>query len=309
MRITHQDGRSVHFIQRGWYNSNSVLIVAPDGAAIVDTGHRGGANDLLALIQEEGIDPAGIGLIVNTHSHWDHHGGNRALQGVSGAAIAMSATTAEWLGRDERWLTWLDYFGEKANTTQADIIWQDGDEVELAGLRFQVIAAPGHAPDAIALYQPDGRFLISADALHENDCGVINVAVHGDSVLDEATATIERFRELDVEVVLPGHGRLIHDVPASLNAVAQRLSGFRADPSLLAWHLSRRVFMVHLMVRQPIERHDLIEAALQAPWIDDYAPRCGFHDPAAFASQLIDEFLQRGLVVQEDNQLVSRVAK
>ncbi|MCB8988565.1 MAG: MBL fold metallo-hydrolase [Ardenticatenaceae bacterium] len=309
MRITTLDGRSVHFIQRGWYNSNSVLITGPDGAAIVDTGHRGGANDLLALIQEEGVDPTSVRLIVNTHSHWDHHGGNRALQGVSGAPIAMSATTAAWLGSDERWLTWLDYFGEKANGTQADVVWQDGDEVDLVGLRFQVFAAPGHAPDAITLYQPDGRLLISADALHENDCGVINVAVHGDGALDAATATIERFRGLPVDVALPGHGRLIEDVPASLDAVAQRLAGFRADPSLLAWHLSRRVFMVYLMVRQPIERYDLIEAALQAPWVDDYAPRCGFHDPVAFADQLIDEFMQRGLVMEEDGRLISRIAK
>jgi len=309
MKITAINGRSVHFIQRGWYNSNSVLIVGPEGVVIVDTGHRGGASDLLALIQEENVDPASISLIVNTHSHWDHHGGNRALQGVSGAPIAMGAATAVWLGRNERWLTWLDYFGEDANATQADVRWQDGDEVDLAGLRFQVIAAPGHAPDGIALYQPDGRLLISADALHENDCGVINVAVHGAGALDEAIATVERFRGLDVALALPGHGRLIDDVPANLDNLAQRLASFQADPARLAWHLSRRVFMVYLMVRQPIERHALIEAALQAPWIEDYAPRCGFNNPVAFANQLIDDFMQRGLVVVEDGRLLSKVAK
>lgn len=309
MHITSANGRSIHFVQRGWYNSNSILVTGPGGVAIVDTGHREEANQLLALIQEEGIDPANICLIVNTHSHWDHHGGNRALQGVSGAPIAMSAVTADWLGRNERWLTWLDYFGEDANPTQADIRWADGDEVDLAGLRFQVIATPGHAPDAISLYQPDGRLLISADALHENDCGVINVAVHGDSALDEAMATIERFRRLDVDIVLPGHGRVIEDVPASLDAVANRLASFKSDPSLLAWHLARRVFMVHLMIGQPIERHELLETALQAPWIDDYAPRCGFRDAVAFADQLIDEFLQRGVAAEVDGLLVSRVAK
>jgi hypothetical protein len=49
--------------------------------------------------------------------------------------------------------------------------------------------------------------------------------------------------------------------------------------------------------------------AVQTPWMRDYAPRCGFHDPIALADRLIDEFLRRHLVVYQDDLLVNRVAK
>jgi glyoxylase-like metal-dependent hydrolase (beta-lactamase superfamily II) len=300
---------NIHFIQRGWFNSNHILIKGKDGAVLVDTGHGEDAAEMLRLIASAGVDPASIRLIVNTHCHWDHCGGNEAIRAVSGAEVAMSGKTADIFQRSVRRAMWLDYFGVELEMVTADTMWHDGDEVELAGLPFQVMAAPGHAPDAIALYQPTHRLLICADALLENgDCGILNTAVHGNHILDEAIATVEKFAQLEAAIALPGHGNLISDVPGNVERLRQRLAAFKAEPARLAWHLLRRVFMTYLMMVQPICRHELISQALETTWLHDYAPQCSMK-PRVLAQQIIDEFIERGLAREEKGMLVSLVTR
>jgi len=300
---------NIHFIQRGWYNSNHVLITGEEGDVLVDTGHPEDVAETLRLIAGAGVDPASIRLIVNTHCHWDHCGGNEAIQAVSGAEVMMSDKTAALFQQNDRQALWLDYFGVEMEMVTADHVCHDGDEIELAGLPFRVIAAPGHAPDAIALFQPAHRLLICADALLENgDCGILNTAVHGPHILDEAIATVEKFAQLDAAIALPGHGNLIGDVSGNIALLRRRLASFKAEPARMAWHLLRRVFMTYLMMVQPICRHELIACTLQTPWLPDYAPQCGV-DPEPLAQQVIDEFIQRGLAREEEGKLVSLVPR
>jgi glyoxylase-like metal-dependent hydrolase (beta-lactamase superfamily II) len=221
----------------------------------------------------------------------------------------MSEQTADLFQTNNRRAMWLDYFGAEMEMLTADHTLHDGDEIELAGLPFQVLAAPGHAPDAMALYQPQHRLLICADALLENgDCGILNTAVHGPHILDEAMATIEKFAQLDVAIALPGHGGLISDVPGNIVQLRQRLVAFQAEPARMAWHLVRRVFMTYLMMVQPIRCHDLIAHVRQTPWLQDYAPQCQLV-PELLAQQIIDEFIQRRLAREEEGILVSLVPR
>jgi glyoxylase-like metal-dependent hydrolase (beta-lactamase superfamily II) len=300
---------NLHFIQRGWFNSNHILITGEAGAVLVDTGHRQDVAETLRLIEGAGVDPASIRLIVNTHCHWDHCGGNEAIQAVSEAAVIMSEETAALFQTNDRRAMWLDYFGAEMVMITADFTLHDGDEIKLADLLFQVIAAPGHAPDAIALYQPQHRLLICADALLENgDCGILNTAVHGPQILDKAIATVEKFAQLEAAVALPGHGRMIIDVPGNIVQLRQRLAAFKAEPARMAWHLLRRVFMTYLMLVQPIWRHELIVQVVQTPWLQDYAPQCQLK-PELLAQQIIDEFIQRNLAREEEGMLVSLVPR
>ncbi|HUM69842.1 MAG TPA: MBL fold metallo-hydrolase, partial [Chloroflexota bacterium] len=185
--------------------------------------------------------------------------------------------------------------------------WQDGDVVELGAYTFEVIATPGHAPDSIALYQPETRLLISADALHEGDCGILNTAVHGDHILDEAINTVNKLLQYDIALALPGHGGVMTDPAASLNALARRLAEFKTYPEKMALHLCRRVTMTAVLLAQPIGRQQFIEEALARPWPHDYAPRANCPDPAQLLHSLLDDFIQRGLLREQDGRLVSTV--
>ncbi|HUM69843.1 MAG TPA: MBL fold metallo-hydrolase, partial [Chloroflexota bacterium] len=87
----------------------TVIITGGAGAVVVDTGHPSSAAETVWLIGQV-VDLAELRLIVNTHCHWDHIGGNGALRDVSGAQTATSAATARILKAHDRRLMWLDYF-------------------------------------------------------------------------------------------------------------------------------------------------------------------------------------------------------
>lgn len=300
---------SVRFLQRGWHNANHVLLLGGEGAVLVDTGGDEDGAVLMEMMRNEGVDAAALTLIVNTHAHWDHCGGNHMMKQISGASLAASTITAKWFARQERRLTWLDYFAVPFEFVPADIIWQDGDEVQLGEFTWQVIAIPGHAPDAIALYQPEHQLLISADALHLNDCGIINVVVHGWEALDAAATTIHRLQQLDIALALPGHGPLITDVPASLERVATMLAQFRADPEKLVRHLVRRVFIATLLACQPVSQSAFFEWMLALPWTSDYLPTSGYADAAAQLHDLMTTFIQQGVIAEEAGLLTCTVPK
>lgn len=294
-----------HFIQRGWLNSNSILLLGDGGPVIVDTGYITCVEETLALIRQAGVAPEALQLIVTTHGHCDHHGANAALKKVSHAPIAMSEATALLFARNDRRRLWLSYLGQEARLVTADLIYHDGDHITLAGMPFEVIATPGHAPDAISLYQPDTRVLICADALWENDCGILNMVVHGRAALETAVATVQRLMTYDVAVAIPGHGRLIADVTQNLEAVARRLARFRREPSQLAWHFVRRVTMFNVLRFQPLNRETLAQNTLAWPWLHDYAPACGYTDAAPLLDFILDDFLERELLQIQNGLLTS----
>lgn len=300
---------SVRFLQRGWHNANHVLLLGGEGPVLVDTGGDEDGAVLREMMKDEGVNAAALSLIVNTHSHWDHTGGNRIIKSLNSAPLAAGPLTAAWFASQERRLTWLDYFAVPFEFIPADIIWQDGDEVQLGEFCWQVIAVPGHAPDMMALYQPEQRLLISADALHLNDCGIINVVVHGWEALDAAAASIARLQELDIALALPGHGPLITNVPASLAHVAAKLAQFRADPEKSARHLVRRVFIATLLACQPIRRSALLEWMLHLAWTKDYLPTAGYSDAAAQLHDLLATFIHQGVIIENDGLLMCTVPK
>lgn len=300
---------SIRFWQRGWHNANHILLLGGDGPVLVDTGGDEDGAVLLKLMEDEGVNAAALSLIVNTHSHWDHSGGNRIIQALSGAPLAASPLAAEWFAQQERRLTWLDYFAVPFEFVPADLVWQDGDVVQLGEFCWQVIAIPGHAPDAIALYQPEHKLLISADALHLNDCGIINVVVHGWEALDAAANTIARLQKLDIALALPGHGPLITDVPASLDRVSAMLAQFRTEPEKLYRHLVRRVFIATLLACQPVSQSALLEWMLALPWTTDYLPTSGYPNAAAQLHDLLSTFIQQGVIIEQNDLLTCTVPK
>lgn len=299
----------IQFIQRGWLNSNHILIGPKDSPILIDTGHILCLAETLQILQQHGYDPTKIQLIVNTHCHWDHLGANHAIRELSGALTATGVDTAVILRHHDREAMWLDYFDVDTPAVAVDITWQAGDVVQLGNYDFEVIATPGHAPDSIALYQPDTQLLISADALHEGDCGILNTAVHGPQVLDEAIETVNRLRQYEISWALPGHGQMITDVPASLEKLANRLRHFKIQPEKMARHLLKRVIMTDILLSQPIKREEFITYALTRPWLHDYAAMAGYKNPHTLLNDLLNTFIRRELIIEHDEALISLVPR
>ena len=69
----------VRVFERGWLSANNILFDGPENAALVDTGYWTHSNQTVRLVQSA-LGSRPLDLILNTHLHSDHCGGNAALQ-------------------------------------------------------------------------------------------------------------------------------------------------------------------------------------------------------------------------------------
>ena len=221
---------SVRVFERGWLSSNNVLLIDNDCAALVDTGYATHAQQTRALVQQT-LGERPLDLIVNTHLHSDHCGGNALLQTTWPCRTLIPACEADavrdW---DEARLT----FRATAQTCERFVFTSTiapGAMLRLGALDWQVLGAPGHDPHSLMLYSADERLLISADALWENGFGVIFPELEGESGFAEQQAVLEAIAALDVRVVIPGHGAPFSNVEQALERSFSRLAWLRADPA------------------------------------------------------------------------------
>ena len=101
----------------------------------------------------------------------------------------------------------------------------DGDVYRNGNYRFQVITTPGHDDWHICLYEPTLKVLIAGDHVLERITPTIMSWITGYDALKEFLASLDKVRNLDVDLILPGHG-------APFTGVAERvdfLKGFHAN--------------------------------------------------------------------------------
>ncbi|MEM8863789.1 MAG: MBL fold metallo-hydrolase, partial [Chloroflexota bacterium] len=204
---------------------------------------------------------------------------------------------------------------QEADVVPADEIYNEGDIITLSGMPFEVITLPGHAPDCLGYYQPDTRVLIGADAMWENDLGVLHTAVHGPTILDDAEMAVRKIMTLNPAVVIPGHGNLITNVQENGEMILKRLSSFRNDPSKAAWHITRRFVMFGILSLQPVSREKYVSIAISDGWINAYLRDLNLGQEKQYSPEnieqlfhdLVDQFISRRLVIENNGILAASI--
>ncbi|MEO5737877.1 MAG: MBL fold metallo-hydrolase [Variovorax sp.] len=252
------DAAGLKLFERGWLSSNCVLF---DGgrdheALIVDSGYCTHAAQTVALVRDAlGAKP--LSHLVNTHLHSDHCGGNHALQLGFGCSIDVPIGEVTKVDRwDESALTYRDT-GQQCPRFARTGTLRDGDEIACGAMPWQVVAAPGHDPESIVLYQSDLRVLISADALWENGFGVVFPEIEGMGAFDDVRNTLNRLSALPIDWVIPGHGPPFQGFSAALARAHGRLDGFMSNPARHARHAAKVLIKFHLLEVQKTGLTDL----------------------------------------------------
>src|SRR6202165_4106662 len=163
---------------------NCYLIDAPR-RTLIDTGTSSVPKaSLLPALKEMGWDLSDLRVIINTHLHIDHAGGNAEMQEASGAGIHIHKADAAFTDRDKYAEKYcrdaLRLMGEDDQIPQSEAFqrsllgreWgverqlEDGDEVDLGGdVRLDVLHTPGHTPGSASFYWESEKLLFSGDAV------------------------------------------------------------------------------------------------------------------------------------------------
>lgn len=250
---------SIHVLERGWLSSNNVLLFGRDEVALIDSGYVSHAEQTLTLVRHV-LHQRGRGqldLLLNTHLHSDHCGGNAALQAAYGCRTSIPAAEAQKVDAwDETALSYRAT-GQRCTRFGFDGVLRDGDVLRLGDLDWQALAAPGHDPHSLIFYCAREGILISADALWRNGFGIIFPELDGESGFAEARATLELIRTLDVKLVIPGHGAPFCEVDDALEKAFSRLDYLEGDPLRNAQNGIKVLVKFLLLDRQRIALADL----------------------------------------------------
>lgn len=296
----------IRVLERGWLSANNIVFHEGVEATLVDSGYLTHAGQTLALV-ERALEGRRLVRLINTHSHSDHIGGNAAVRRAHGCRIlvpeGMAPAVADW---DEDALL-LSSAHQQAEPFEFDATIAPGDEFEMGGIRWQALHVPGHDMHALAYYAPRERILISGDALWQDGFGVMFAELHGDpSGLPAQRRTLEMLRELDVDVVIPGHGAPFADYPAAVARALARLAAFEQSPERMAKSAMKALFTFTLLEKRRMPRAGIGDYFGQVAIFRDVSRNFFHKEPAAVAAQVIDELLKAGVLAEEDGDLVSR---
>jgi glyoxylase-like metal-dependent hydrolase (beta-lactamase superfamily II) len=291
-------------IERGWLSANQCVFRA-DGAiaaTVVDTGYATHAAQTLALV-DHALSGEPLGRIVNTHLHSDHCGGNAALQARDGAAIetwvplpSVGAVRA-W---DESALSYR-YTGQRCDRFRVDRALVPGGSIALGPATWQVHSAPGHDMDAVLLFEPQTRTLISGDALWHDRLAIIFPELVGREGFGATRSTLDLIERLSPRFVVPGHGPAFEDVDAALASSRQRLDAFERQPERHLQHAARALVVYYLLEVRRIGRAALVTWMLDTPVFGDAAARAGLDAASAarWADDVVGGLVKQGALLED----------
>lgn len=295
-------------LERGWLSSNNVLLHGEgEGAVLVDAGHTVHAAQTLALVQHA-LGGEALRGIVNTHLHSDHCGGNATLQRAFGCRLDIPpgswAAVQAW---DETALSYAPT-GQHCERFVPDGCLHPGATLQVGRQKWLALAAPGHDPHSLLLFNADNGVVITADALWERGFGVVFPELDGEAAFDDVAATLDLIESLGAAVALPGHGAAFTDIAGALALARQRLAAFRADPRRHARHALKALLTYHVLEvgRQALPA--LLAWFTQAPLYGAVWQRLG--RPAgslpAYGQALVQELCEAGVLGQQAGVVFKR---
>jgi hydroxyacylglutathione hydrolase len=294
----------LHFIPRTYPSANMVLLRGRR-PVLFDTGFGSDFAATEQLLRDAGLAPTDLALVINSHFHCDHSGGNHSFQQRYGLPIAAHALEASLINaRDPRACNaeWLDH---PVEAYTIDRRLEDGEEIDLGERKLRVVHTSGHSEGHICLYEPTEGILIAGDAVHADDVAWINLFTAGPAPLEQAMASLRRLADLDLRWMCSGHGPPTAAPAAAIAAALARYERWRSDPQRLAWHACKRIFTYHLMLMNGMPRVTIGPYLVGCPWFIDYSSAVFAQAPADFVEPFLAELERAGAVGEREGRLVA----
>ncbi len=260
---------------------------------------------MAAGLRRIGRSPRDIRRVIVSHGHVDHYGGARTLLEQAGHDVPVEAHPRDIPKMAEGYPRWRDmiprygvYFAKLGvpPETMAEAAQEIAGgftlarriprvepldlsrPLRLAHATFEPMHMPGHTPGLLCLYDPEHRLFISDDHLleHVSPNPLIEIGPNGEEDWRPLVAYLEsvaRLRELEVDLVLPGHAtpftghrEVIDRLLAFYGKRQDRLCARLQTGPATAWELTRSLFpaaparATFLTVSEAIANVEVLEA-------------------------------------------------
>jgi len=189
----------------------SYLVLGKEKAALIDTGN--GIGDIKKLV--EGLTDLPV-MVVNTHTHGDHIGGNHQFSEVLAFESDFSKDRADngqtreemghYLDGDMVWKPFPDYFDAETwriHPFEVTRWLKDGDKIDLGGRALEVVYTPGHSPDSICLIDKENKLFWTGDSFYPAPIYIYAPTTSLDQFIESFAKMVELMPQY--EWVVPSH--------------------------------------------------------------------------------------------------------
>lgn len=208
----------------------NVFLLAGDELVLIDSGE--GTNHsmerLSSRFEDLGFDLDDLSMIINTHDHIEHFGGNAALKDISCAKILahrLAIPFIEDMGNHAPQESELkDLPKEVTNfikvrssmyrnltTAKVDIGLEGNELIPVGDFVLRIIHTPGHTRGHICIYEEGEETLFAGDLIMKEGTPYIGALPpqYGDMV--DFLNSIRRLKDLNLRRLLPSHGEEVRD--------------------------------------------------------------------------------------------------
>ena len=226
----------------------NVYLVDEEPITLVDTGVK---TDTSFQVLKDSLQRLGYGIedirrILITHGHLDHYGQAKRISALSGAEVyihvdeyqriqsiaefrrqvasvlVQNGTPEDSVHKTINYMESAQQWAEPLNDVH---FIKEGDEICFKDMVLRPIHCPGHSPGLICFYLKGKGILISGDHLLKeiSPNPIISPLQKGlgprYTSLKQYLNSIRKIEDLEVSLVLPGHGEPIRDFKAALEKI------------------------------------------------------------------------------------------
>ena len=195
-----------HLYYVGASDVASYLLVTPSGDFLIDGGFAETAPLIEANIAKLGFRLTDVKWLLIGHAHPDHAGGLSRLKRDTGAKLAAMRTEVTPLEHNGRGTF---YHGDKDlfDTLSVDRVVNDGDQLELAGVRLTAHLTAGHTPGCTAWTMQLKEGKTQHEVMIACQIGVPSTDASYEGMDEDFVRTFAALRSWPCDIFLAEHGR------------------------------------------------------------------------------------------------------
>jgi len=170
---------------------------------LIDTGIKGNFPRVVEGLTKVGLKVSDIHLVINTHEHFDHVGGNIFFHETAFLAAHRFAVTKIEL--QDEYVMHSAIHGEEILKVKSHIWMEDRLLFDIGSCKLKIFHTPGHTSGCICIYEPFKHFMFTGDTIF--DKGVVSKISDSGSWGDYINS-LERINTLKMKKLFPGHGTI-----------------------------------------------------------------------------------------------------
>lgn len=196
---------------------------------LIDIGFEDTAEEIVEMIRQMDFSLAHCKYLIATHADVDHIQGLKRAQDLLPSAVTISHPDCQKvLAANDRIVSYAEISAQGISIDlppiRIDRTVNEGDVLQLGGLKLDVWNTPGHTASQLSFKM--GDLLFSGDNIYRDGC-VGNIDAHHGSDIPDFITSLERIRDADVTWLLPSHGPIFRKDAKLIQKTIDRLTEYQ----------------------------------------------------------------------------------